>query len=335
MLTMKYLTLFTITAFLLFNNSLKAEESYKSYTECKKSVLKGVSKFNDSKGLVDQCRKKFPVHKSLLKCKKSVIAASKNQKESSKETCRNLRKISKIEDSDVFPIIYYRGDLYVNQVEMSDMLGFDWVSNNGMDCSNLKEAIEDSSKANYIFYGVDIRRLKLNKGLIKNSGKELASGDIKISDYLVVSKDKGKRLGFFPSGRCDYKTPENKFINAISHFYLIDYEGKKLFPYAAVFFYNNKRMPNINKIKNKSLEKSLGYLNVETRSDSKIFVSNSKIVDFDSEKDPKNICALNSDLMSAIIGSIEKENRVESVVITNSKSYCRYVNRVSKRLKSL
>lgn len=307
-----------------------------TYNDCKKEILrKNLDDASAVRKALKFCQKKHPIHKSISVCKKDAMKKTEDKRNLALKRCGELASYAAYESKSNLPFVLYDRQIVVDGQEFNKVRDFNWIISNGMDCSELTDAIEKFNDANFFFHGMDLSKLGIKSSLLKKSLKKVQKGEYHFQPFFQLdTKSKGP-LAFFPVGRCDYTTPKNPFINAVSQFYLIDYTEKKLYPYNIVFFYNENKAPDLNNVRKSISQRSFGRVVSETNKKGRVIIADLKLRDFDEEGDPKNICSgeKKSGIFFTVNHHDDQTYKADTALLTNVSSYCSYKMRILRHVK--
>lgn len=313
-----------------------SQSTAQTYNDCKKEILRqNLTDTSAVRNALKACQKKHPIHKSISFCKKNAMKKTVGERNLALKRCGELASYAAYESKSNLPFVWYDRQIVVEGQEFNKVRDFNWILSNGMDCSELTDAIEGFNDANFFFHGMDVSKLGVKPSTLKSSLKKIQKGEYHFKPFFQLDTNSKSPLAFFPVGRCSYTTPKNPFINAVSQFYLIDYTEKKLYPYNIVFFYNENKAPVLNNVRKSISQRSFGRVVSETNKRGRVIIADSRLRAFDDEGDPKNICSgeKKSEIFFTINHHGEQTYKADSALLTNVSSYCSYKMRILRHMK--
>lgn len=333
-----------------------AEKMPATYSACKSMLLESF----DSKSLefekgLEKCKLDFPAHILATKCKERLVKAPKNRRKKLKARCNRIQRlVDSYRDQDI-PFLWGNDRLFVDGVNFSEVRPFSWLSQAPFNCSAISKMIAEDEEFSYSFYGYDLDLVE-NRWKGKTSGKEEGTVTDLVAKYALqlesvdekqkngkTKKNRSKKkvenentasdvetsMMYFPVGRCDYKYSGEGRTKLISLFYLIDKVKKNLYPYSAVFFYDQGNLPRVRASEKIVAKQSLNTAKSRIARKQKLFFSGRAVSDFDSEMDPKNLCEKKHfGFLASLIKNPQKKNRVATAVVSNISSYCQFMDSI-------
>lgn len=301
-----------------------------TYSECKKDAFtRNSGQVKQIKKAIKLCRMNFPEAMFVADCKRKALKLRDRRKIA---RCKKISKHISKRRSASLPIVYSDGNLLIDRFVFRNSLPFSWLDENNFECSDLKNAVQDFNKASFIFFGEDLKESKGLQNAFNSKRKKIDSNLFEVERLFRVEGKRKQRVAYFPTGRCNVKLNKNKHINAISYFFLIDYQKKRLHPYTAVFFYNEFKPPKIRQVERDLRVRTFGSAGVRSKQRDKNYYARGKIKSFDVDGDPKNICKISGDLLAGIMHSLEKPGHTATAVVTNKKVFCNYRARLISQI---
>lgn len=328
-----------------------------NYKECQQAAITALNSklINQVKfsAAVDACRERFPAISLYSQCKRQAIeaaATTKKDPSGALVACKKLLVAASFDREQPVPFFVNDNQLFFGGIGLNKTQLAATLDPPNFDCDRLNKAILNPLESQHILFG---NHPKVFKTLSPLSPQDLAKA-LQMEDATNADRKKGagtagfgrifggldgpKATVFFPSAACDFDGQLGKAFSGLSAYYLIDKASAEVTPYFGIAHYR----PNFKDLTTKDLVTKLidmlnaggsGYHAI-IKNDTTAFVANTDFVEFDDEKDPRNVCKdpRSNSLVGIVQAAKDNPAKPRYLVVANVKNLCEYGDRLAVRL---
>jgi hypothetical protein len=317
---------------------------------CKRNAIERGKKAPDLqvKKEITACSAKYPIFKALKKCQKQHLknkGLNKSQLLQKIKACKKAYLFSYPKSENSLPIGILNGEIFFGGWPMTPKTTLTALQQAGWSCNHAIKSISDPELRNFDLFGNDptiFKRLKplMRKSQLKKYSKRSMDPSSK-ENYLNIPNigrlySDSKRqnpLLFFGTSTCSLKLNHQDVRDIQLH--LLSLDGDNFLPFYGLIFYNQS--PSAPKLTyaNALMTKIVGPPSNHPKGKTKKLFSKEKLVIFDKEGDPKNLCKKpRKHKKIAVLSAQSKQKKTLSyILVANIVNLCNYGDLIDPRSK--
>jgi hypothetical protein len=319
-----------------------------SYTNCRKEVVikfKGKkAKPSELKDALEVCDERFPAIALFKDCKAQKLKEFKSDRtavQNALKYCKLILDAATFDQKSSLPFSIIAGQFFYAGIGLNKPISSRDHELPNFNCEKITETFDDLAEPEYVLFGSEPRNFSALKNIERQNllallrGKKSAGNDpfydVPGFGRLYV-KDQAV---FFPVTSCSFSTNPGKYFEDHKLYYLIDFKTKELTPYFGISFFKKSQKEVTSQALAQEVAKKLGpKFKVNAHNKRSFVISEDAITAFDSEGDPKNICA--APRSHRRIGIIKNDainpTRPEYLIVANIKNVCDFGDVLAGRL---
>ena len=173
-----------------------SQSTAQTYNDCKKEILRqNLTDTSAIRKALNACQKKHPIHKSISVCKKNAMKKTVGERSLALKRCSELASYAAYESKSNLPFVLYDRQIVVEGQEFNKVRDFNWILSNGMDCTELTDAIDGFKNANFFFHGMEVSKLGVKPSSLKKYLKKIQK-NILIICFWFWKKNKYELYNF-------------------------------------------------------------------------------------------------------------------------------------------
>jgi hypothetical protein len=288
-----------------------------SYTNCRKEVVikfKGKkAKPSELKDALEVCDERFPAIALFKDCKAQKLKEFKSDRtavQNALKYCKLILDAATFDQKSSLPFSIIAGQFFYAGIGLNKPISSRDHELPNFNCEKITETFDDLAEPEYVLFGSEPR----NFSALKN-----------IERQNLLALLRGKKSAGNPG----------KYFEDHKLYYLIDFKTKELTPYFGISFFKKSQKEVTSQALAQEVAKKLGpKFKVNAHNKRSFVISEDAITAFDSEGDPKNICA--APRSHRRIGIIKNDainpTRPEYLIVANIKNVCDFGDVLAGRL---
>lgn len=318
----------------------------KGYRDCQKAILSDIKsgKLPQTKAKIalNNCKERFPGASLYTDCKKEALK-NQNIKDGGDRAveCKRFLTAASFDPAEPIPFFTKGTELFFAGIGLNKPVAVDQLNLPNFTCDRLKEAVATPAKVQFLLFGnhlqtfkgfAEIPKAKLNQ--LVNYKPKAKQQDVVGLGRIYDPPSNDKSMLFFPTAPCDFNGQTGNTFAGLSAHYIVNNKAKMVVPYFAIAYYRTGQRTETTTTLATGLQKRFGdgYKIIKKNSYTQ-FIAATPFNVFDSEGDPRNLCAAprSHSFIGISQGNPQRPEQPEYLIVANIVNLCDYGDHLSSR----